>query len=80
MITQVLVYPKGVEGCGVESCKEHVYHNKYVYLAVLHPQRHILVVVGKFVCRCVVVGLKHLVVVGNGFLQKITAALVKSFC
>jgi hypothetical protein len=41
---QVLVHPEGVERLCVKACQEHSYHYQYVYLLVLHPERHILVV------------------------------------
>ena len=80
MIAQVLVYPQSVERRGIEAGQEHVHHYEDVYLTVLHAQRHIFIIVGELVCRRVVVRREHLVIVRDGTLQEVTAALVHARC
>ena len=50
MITQILIYPKRIEGSGIESRQEHVHNNKDVYLTILHAKRHIFIIVRELVC------------------------------
>lgn len=74
---QIFVHPKGVQGGGVEAGQEHVDHDEQVQLIVLHPQGHVFIVILELFPGGVVVGVEHLVVVLNGLLQKISAALVQ---
>ena len=71
MHPEVLVHPQRVERGGIKPREEHVDDDEKVNLAVLHPERHILVVVLELVGRGVVVGAKHRVVVLDSLLQKV---------
>ena len=77
MHLQVLVHPKGIQGCGIEARQEHIDHDQQVKLLVLHAKRYIFVVILEPFTIGRVVRVEHLVVVLNGGIQKIPAALVK---
>ena len=74
---QVLVHPKGIQGRGIEARQEHIDHDQQVKFLVLHAERYILVVVLEPLTIGRVVRVEHLVVILNGCVQKIPAALVK---
>ena len=74
---QVLVHPKGIQGRGIEARQEHIDHDQQVKFLVLHAERYILVVVLEPFAIGRVVRVEHLVVILNGCVQKIPAALVK---
>lgn len=77
MHLQVLVHPEGVQGGGVKAGEEHIHHDQQIQLLVFHPQGNILVVVLELVAVSGVVGVEHLIVVPDGCVQKVPAALVQ---
>ena len=74
---QVFVHPKGVQGRGIEARQEHIDHDQQVKFLVLHAERYIFVVILEPFTIRRVVRMEHLVVVLNGCVQKIPAALVE---
>ena len=74
---QVLVHPEGVQGGGVKAGEEHIHHDQQIQFLVFHPQGDILVVILEFVTVGGVVGVEHLVVVPDGGIQKVPAALIQ---
>ncbi len=78
MHLQVLVDPEGVERRRVEPGQKHVDDDEQVELPVFHPQGHVLVIVLEFLARGIVIGVEHFIVVVNGALEKIPAALVEA--
>ena len=77
MHLQVFVHPKGIQGCGIEACQEHIDHDQQVKFFILHAERYIFVVILEPFTIGRVVRVEHLVVILNGGIQKIPAALVK---
>ena len=77
MHLQVFVHPKGVQGRGIEARQEHIDHDQQVKLFILHAERYIFVVILEPFTIRRVVRMEHLVVVLNGGIQKIPAALVE---
>ena len=77
MHLQVFVHPKGVQRGGIEACQEHIDDDQQVKFLVLHAERYIFVVILEPFTIRRVVRMEHLVVVLNGGIQKIPAALVK---
>jgi len=78
VVTQVLIDPKGVERGGVEAREEHAHDDEQVDLAVLHAERHVLVVVGEFFGRSVVRGAERRVVVADGTLEEVAAGGIEA--
>ena len=74
---QVFVHPKGVQGRGIEARQEHIDHDQQVKFFILHAERYIFIVILEPFAIGRVVRVEHLVVVLNGGIQKIPAALVK---
>ena len=74
---QVLVHPKGIQGCGIEARQEHIDHDQQVKLFILHAERYIFIVILEPFAIGGVVRMEHLVVILNGGIQKIPTALVK---
>ena len=74
---QVLVHPKGIQGRGIEARQEHIDHDQKVKFFILHAERYIFVVILEPFTIRRVVRMEHLVVVLNGGIQKIPAALVE---
>src|SRR5699024_3861598 len=70
VVAQVLVHEQGIQRRGVKTSEKHVNHNDQVNLAVLQPQRQVLVVVLESIGRGVVVGAKHRVVVRDRLVQE----------
>ena len=77
MHLQVLVHPKGIQGRGIEARQEHIDHDQQVKFLVLHAERYIFVVILEPFTIGRVVRMEHLVVILNGGIQKIPAALVE---
>ena len=75
---QVLVDPQRVERRGVEAGQEHVDDDDEVELAVLQPQRQVLVVVLELVGRGVEARAEHGVVVLDRVLEEVARACVES--
>ena len=74
---QILIHPKGVQGRGIKACQEHIDHDQQVKLLVLHAERYIFVVILESFAIGRVVRMEHLIVILNGCVQKIPAALVE---
>ena len=74
---QVFVHPKGVQGRGIEARQEHIDHDQQVKLFILHAERYIFVVILEPFAIGRVVRVEHLVVILNGCVQEIPAALVE---
>ena len=74
---QVFVHPKGVQSRGIEARQKHIDHDQQVKFLVLHAERYIFVVILEPFAIGRVVRVEHLVVILNGGIQKIPAALVK---
>ena len=74
---QVFVHPKGIQGRGIKARQEHIDHDQQVKLFILHAERYIFIVILEPFAIGRVVRMEHLVVVLNGGIQKIPAALVK---
>ena len=72
---QVLVDEQRVQRRGVEAGQEHVDHDDQVDLAVLQPQRQVLVVVLELVGRGVEAGAEHGVVVLDRVLEEVARRL-----
>ena len=77
MHLQVFVHPKGVQGRGIKARQEHIDHDQQVKFLVLHAKRYIFIVILKPFAIGGVVRMEHLIVILNGGIQKIPAALVK---
>ena len=77
MHLQVLVHPKGVQGRGIEARQEHIDHDQQVKFLVFHAERYIFIVILEPFTIRRVVRVEHLVVILNGCVQKIPAALVE---
>ena len=74
---QVFVHPKGVQRSSIEARQEHIDHDQQVKLFILHAERYIFIVILEPFAIGRVVRVEHLVVILNGCVQKIPAALVK---
>ena len=75
---QVFIHPQGVQGGGVKAGEEHIHHDEQIQFLVFHPQGNVLVVVLELVAVGGIVGAEHLVVVPDGSVQKIPAALIQA--
>ena len=75
---QALVDPERVQRRGVEAGQEHVDDDHQVDLAVLQPQREVLVVVLELVGRGVEARAEHGVVVLDRALQEVARARVEA--
>ena len=74
---QVLVHPESVQGGGIKTGEEHIHHDQQIQFLVFHPQGNIPVVVLELVAVSGVVGVEHLIVVPDGCVHKVPAALVQ---
>ena len=74
---QVFVHPKGIQGRGIKARQEHIDHDQQVKLFIFHAERYIFVVILEPFTIRRVVRVEHLVVILNGCVQKIPAALVE---
>ena len=77
VVAQVLVHPERVQRGGVKAREEHVDHDEQVELAVLHPQRDVLVVALELVARGVVARAEHPVVVAYGRVEEVPRGRVE---
>ena len=74
---QVFVHPKGVQRSSIKARQEHIDHDQQVKLFIFHAERYIFIVILEPFSISRVVRVEHLVVVLNGGIQKIPAALVE---
>ena len=79
MHLEVLVNPKRIQCFGIKSRKKHTYHDKQVYLTVLHAEREVFVIVLKLLAIGTVFSAKHLVVFGYRTVQEFPTRSIQSF-
>ena len=77
MHLQVFVHPKGVQRSSIEARQEHIDHDQQVKLFIFHAERYIFIVILEPFAIGRVVRVEHLVVILNGCVQEIPAALVE---
>ena len=70
---QILVDPKRIQSRRIKTREKHIHDNQKVDFFILHAERHIAVIIRKFIARRIVICPEHLIVIANRFLQKFAA-------
>ena len=74
---KVLINPKRIERSRIKTGQEHIYNDQKIQFLILHPERHIFIIILELLARCVIVRMEHHVVIIYRAIKEIPCILIK---